>query len=332
MTPGFFSASIFPGGLHLSLDTPNLSRILKMNRQKKAYLYAVTALIFWSTVASAFKITLRHLGFIEMLLYASSVSTATLAAILVAQGKAEQLKACTMREILQSAFLGLLNPFLYYLILFKSYELLPAQEAQPLNYTWPIMLTLLSAVMLRQRISAASLMAIGVSFSGVLVISTHGDISGLKFTNPAGALLALSSSLIWALFWILNVKDRRDEIVKLFLSFFFGSVYTLIAVTVLIGEFACPPAAGLIGAAYIGLFEMGITFLVWLKALSASKTTAQVSNLIYLSPFLSLFLISAAVGEKIMVSTIVGLMLIVSGIIIQQYAGINTADRPGGTS
>lgn len=302
-----------------------------MNGQKKAYLYAVTAVIFWSTVASAFKITLRHLGFIDMLLYASSVSAATLAVILMAQGKAGQLRACTTGEVLRSAFLGLLNPFLYYLILFKSYELLPAQEAQPLNYTWPIMLTVMSAVMLRQRISAASLAAIAVSFTGVLVISTHGDIFGLKFANPAGAVLAVSSSLIWALFWILNVKDRRDEVVKLFLSFFFGSIYTLMAKAALIGEFSFPPAAGLAGAAYIGLFEMGITFLVWLKALSASKTAAQVSNLVYLSPFISLFLISIVVGEKILASTIVGLVLIVSGIIIQQYAGIKTVRRSDGT-
>ena len=33
---------------------------------------------------------------------------------------------------------GFLNPFLYYIILFKAYSLLPAQEALSLNYTWPL--------------------------------------------------------------------------------------------------------------------------------------------------------------------------------------------------
>ena len=38
------------------------------------------------------------------------------------------------------------------------------------------------------------------------------------------------------------------------------------------------------------MFEMGITFFFWLKALQLAKTTDKVSNLVYLAPFLSLFL------------------------------------------
>jgi drug/metabolite transporter (DMT)-like permease len=66
---------------------------------------------------------------------------------------------------------------------------------------------------------------------------------------------------------------------------------------------------------------MGITFVVWLKALQLSRTTAQVSNLVYAAPFLSLFFIHFIVGEEILFSTVVGLILIVSGMVIQQFAG-----------
>jgi len=80
-----------------------------------------------------------------------------------------------------------------------------------------------------------------------------------------------------------------------------------------------PKIPGFTSAVYIGLFEMGITFVLWLKALKLSKTTAQVSNLIYLTPFLSLLIINIMIGEKILISTIIGLILIVMGIIMQQY-------------
>jgi drug/metabolite transporter (DMT)-like permease len=196
---------------------------------------------------------------------------------------------------------------------------LPAQEAQPLNWTWPIMLVLLSIAILKQPIRWASVLAIVVSFTGVLVISTRGDVLGFRFTNLPGALLALGSSVIWALFWIYNVKDRRDEIVKLFLNFVFGSIFTLAAV-LLFGEIRVPPLAGILGVIWVGLFEMGITFVTWLKALQLSRTTAQVSNLVYAAPFLSLFLIHFIVGEEIFPSTIVGLVLIVAGVVVQQYA------------
>jgi len=288
-----------------------------LDNQKKAYLYAAATVLLWSTVASAFKLTLRSLSFIQMLLIASLVSTAVLFLILLVQGKLSDVKASSRKDLARSAFLGLLNPFIYYLILFKAYDVLPAQEAQPLNWTWPIMLVLLSSVLLKQKIGLRSIFAILVSFMGVLVISTRGNLLDLSFTNPVGAALALSSSVVWALFWIYNVKDSRDETLKLFLSFGFGSLYILITMLLFFKTGPFDPV-GMLGAAYIGLFEMGLTFVFWLKALKLSRTTAQVSNLVYLAPFISLFFIALIVGEEIRISTITGLILIISGIIIQR--------------
>jgi len=290
-----------------------------MERQTKAYLYAGATVLLWSTVASAFKLTLGHLGFLEMLLGASVVSFTALLLIVLAQGKIAAVLACTKEDIARSAALGFLNPFFYYVILFKAYSVLPAQEAQPLNWTWPIMLVLLSIAILKQPIRWVNVLAIVISFSGVLVISTRGDVLAFRFTNLPGAMLALGSSVIWALYWIYNVKDRRDEIVKLLLNFAFGSLFTLAAV-LFFGDLRVPPTAGLLGILWIGLFEMGITFVTWLKALQLSRTTAQVSNLVYAAPFLSLFLIHFIVGEEILPSTVMGLFLIVAGVIVQQYA------------
>ncbi len=179
------------------------------------------------------------------------------------------------------------------------------------------MVVILSAVVLKQRIGIKAVLAILVSFSGVLVISTRGDLLGLQFSNPLGAGLAVSSSLVWASFWIFNIKDTRDEVVKLFLSFTFGSAYILAACLLYPEPWSFSPV-GLLGGAYIGLFEMGLTFVFWLKALRLSRTTAQVTNLVYLAPFISLFFISVIVGEEIRISTVTGLILIISGILIQR--------------
>jgi len=289
-----------------------------MDQQKQAHVYAVTAVLLWSTVASAFKISLRYLDYLQLLFFSSIVSTLTLFLILLVQNKLSLLKEYSRKDYLHSLMLGFMNPFLYYMVLFKAYSLLPAQEAQPLNYTWSIMLVLLSIPLLKQKIKFISIIAILISYSGVLIISTHGDVSTFKFTNPYGVLLALGSAVIWALFWIYNIKDKRDEVAKLFLNFIFGFFFILIA-TLFSSKMKAPSMAGLLGASYVGLFEMGITFVLWLKALKLSNTTAQVSNLIYLSPFVSLVLIHFVAGERILFSTIIGLIFIVAGILIQQY-------------
>jgi drug/metabolite transporter (DMT)-like permease len=293
-------------------------------QHRLAYLYAALAVGFWATSATAFKLSLAHVGQLPLLLLATLVSTGVFLAYLAATGRLTLLRAFTGRDYLWSAGLGLLNPFLYYLILFKAYALLPAQEAQPINFVWPLTLVLLSIPLLGQRIRFTSIFAIFISFLGVVVIATHparpGDILGFRFSNGPGVLLALGSTIIWALFWVVNTRDRRDEAVRLFVNFVFASAYILILVLML-GKVRVGGWKGLLGGVYVGLFEMGITFLVWLKALKCARTTAHVVNLIYLVPFLSLLVIALVLGERILPSTVVGLLFIVAGIVLQKAWG-----------
>ncbi|MCU0913778.1 MAG: DMT family transporter [Planctomycetes bacterium] len=293
-------------------------------QHKLAYVYAMLAVVFWATSATAFKLALRHVGQLPLLLVASVTSTGIFLAYLAATNRLKLLGTFTRKDWLWSAGLGLLNPFLYYVILFRAYALLPAQEAQPINFVWPLTLVLLSIPLLGQRIRLASFLAILISFSGVVVIATHPtqpqDILAFHFSNGPGVLLALGSTIIWALFWVLNTKDRQDEAVRLFVNFLFASAYIVLAV-LLFGPTHVGGWRGLLGGLYVGLFEMGITFLVWLKALRSAKTTAHVVNLIYLVPFLSLLVIALVLGEEILPSTVAGLLLIVTGIILQKVWG-----------
>lgn len=291
--------------------------------QRRAYVYAWIVVLIWSTVASAFKISLRYLAFTQLVLYATFVSMIALLVILAAQKKLSLLVGCTARDYARSSFLGFLNPFLYYLVLLKAYSLLPAQQAVSLNYTWAIQLVILSIPLLKQRIGFRSVTAVIISYFGVVIIATRGDIAGLRIFNATGIFLALGSAIIWALFWIFNIKDQRDEVVKLFLNFLIGFVFIL-GYLLIFDHIAVPSPVGMLGAGYIGLFEMGITFVLWLKALRLSRTTAQITNLIYLTPFLALIFINIIVGERILISTTIGLAFIVSGIILQRYSFQNT--------
>jgi len=236
--------------------------------------------------------------------------------VLVIQKKTHLIRHSSWRDIGHSALLGLLNPFLYYFVLLQAYNVLLAQEAAALNYIWPVVLTLLSIPLLKQKIGWISMAAILISFVGTIIIATKGEPGSLKFENPLGVGLALGSAIFWSLFWIFNVRDHRDEVIKLFYNMVFGFLYTLIAALIL-GKLQTPHILGLAGSVYIGIFEMGITFVFWLKALKLSETTAKVTNLIFIAPFLSLIIISFAVGERIMGSTFIGLIFIMSGIAMQ---------------
>ena len=293
-----------------------------MDQTKSSYIYAGLAVLFWSTVPTAFKISLGELDILTMLTIATLTSTLVLMIVVLTSGKWSLIRTSSRKDVFNSAILGLINPFLYYLILLRAYKLLPAQVAQPLNMIWPIILVFLSVLILGQKIAGKSFAALFISFAGVYLISSQGKPFRFGGSDITGVLLATGSSIFWAFYFILNVKDKRDEAVKLFLNFLFGSIYLLTAVILTGNWHVVPGLKGALGSIYIGIFEMGITFFFWLKALSMASTTDKVSNLVYFAPFISLVFVHFILKEPVYYTTPAGLLLIIGGILVQNRKSV----------
>ncbi len=114
--------------------------------ERRALGFGLAAVLLWSTVATAFKLTLAEFSPIQMLTIASMVSAMALLVICALQGKLGQVVSTFLANPWYYLMLGLINPLAYYLILFKAYDLLPASQAQAINYSWAITLTLMAAV------------------------------------------------------------------------------------------------------------------------------------------------------------------------------------------
>lgn len=287
-----------------------------MTQNTKSFLYTISAVLLWSTVATAFKLTLEGMNYLQLLFYSSLASTSILF-LIVYSTERDHLKLVFQKKyLIKNLLLGFINPFLYYLVLFKAYSLIPAQEAQPLNYTWPIAISIFSAIFLKQKITFKIFLGMIISFAGVLIIVSRGDIFSFKFHNILGSSLALGSSIIWASFWTLNLLDKRSSSIKLLSAFIFGSIIIFLYI-LFFNSFHLSNYKFLIGSTYVGFFEMGITFFLWMKGLQLSLNKAKTSTLAYLSPFISLVFIGLVLGEKILPSSITGLFFIVGGIVFQ---------------
>ena len=286
-------------------------------REKKSFAFAASAVLFWSTVATAFKLTLKGMSFAQLLFFASSTSFVVLFLIAFSTQREELERFFSYASVKRNFLLGLISPFLYYLVLFKAYSLLPAQEAQPLNYTWPLMIAIFAVIFLKEKLRLKMLIGLLLAFTGVVIISTRGHILTLRFHDIWGVTLAFGSSIIWAAFWVLNLKDERNAVIKLTGAFFWGVIYSAIYVF-LFDSFKIQNWQSLLGAVYTGLFEMGLTFFLWLKALELSGNRGKTSTLAYFSPFLSVLFIAFVLNEKILPSSIIGLFLIVGGVLYQR--------------
>ena len=289
-----------------------------MKDSSKSLLYVTIAVASWSTVASAFKIALRHYSYYELLLVASITATLLFAIVISIQRKWHLLKKITSKDWGLFVITGLLSPAGYYLILFKAYELLPAQIAQSINYSWAIVLTLLLALFMRQRIPALKYIGMGISFGGVALISLASQtIVGVNL-SVTGLLLALLSAFVWASFWILNKKNNHiDNVLALFASFCFGTLFLILGSIFV--DVQLNSVNGMLSAIYVGLFEMAIPFIFFGLALKKTDNPALINQLCYLSPFISLFIIRSVLGEQIYLTTFIGLILIVGGILFNEY-------------
>ncbi len=288
-----------------------------MKANTQAVIYAGAAVLSWSTIATALKVALKYQTHFEMLLIASSTALLFFLMIVTVQKKWSKVNQLSGKQWRTFAGIGLLNPVAYYLILFKAYDLLPAQIAQPLNYTWPIVLLILLAAFAHQPIPPRKYIGMFISLGGIVLITMSSGQGG-KNASAVGIALALSSAILWASYWLINNRQRKvDTSVALLITFLFGTVYLILAASIIgIHSYSL---SGLLSSMYVGCFEIAIPFIFFGLAMRKTTNPALINQMCYFSPFLSLLFITLVLGEQIVFTTYLGLILIVGGIIFNQY-------------
>ncbi|MBP7293317.1 MAG: DMT family transporter, partial [Bacteroides sp.] len=249
-----------------------------MTQDNKAIVYAAIAVLSWSTVASAFKIALRYLSSFELLLVASCTAFLIFLFTLLARNKWKGVKNLSASQWRWFALLGLLNPVTYYLVLFRAYDLLPAQVAQPVNYSWPILLLILLSLFAGQSIPKIKYVGMLLSLGGVVLISAGTGLSDKLEFSVTGFLLAFLSAFLWAGYWMVSNKRKEvDAIIALTVTFFFGSAYLLIASLWM--EPVVLPVQALLSGMYVGAFEIGIPFVCFGMAIQLTSNATLVNQM-----------------------------------------------------
>ena len=292
------------------------NQLMSDPQQRRAIRLGLTAVALWSTAATAFKLALGYLTPLQLVTLATLVSWCFLALRLLNAERWQGLQATSQRERLHCLLLGWLNPCLYYLVLFAAYERLPAQEAMAINYSWGLTLALMAAPLLGQKVSPRALLSAGISYVGILIIATRGAPASLDFAEPWGVGLALLSTVLWSLYWVMNTRTTVAPEAGLFLNFS-GALPVLLLLCTLAGTPLPDGWEGWAGGVYVGLFEMGAAFILWLGAMKAARSTLTISSLIFLSPPLSLLFIWLIAGEPLEQHTLFGLGLILLGLWMQ---------------
>ena len=281
-----------------------------------AVVLTLLTILLWSTVATAFKLALNDWSPLIVLFFSAFFSWVFLLFSVIWQGQLFQSFLFFKQQPLRSFLLGVCNPFLYFWVLFEAFRYLPAQQAQAIIYSWPMLLCLFAFFLKEVQLQRKAIVALLVAYAGVILVISQGSFN-LASLPLYGFSMALLSTVIWALYWLITKQLQQPPLIALFIHFSIGLPFIVLAVLIL----EPIPVLNLHTLAlclHIGLFEMGFTFLLWLRALRIGDNIALLSNLTLLTPFFSMMIIASVLKEPIHWSAFMGLFLIVTAVFYQQ--------------
>lgn len=282
---------------------------------KKSYFYAFVSIFFWSTTTSVSKLLLHSISTIQVMAVSSVFASLFLFLVNLKKGNLKQLKTYTPRDYLVIAGVGFLGMFLYRMLLFMGVARLLASQAMIVNYLWPIMAVLAGCVLLKEKLTARKAIAVMMSFLGVIIVTTGGNLKSLTGTNLSGTLFCAVAAVFYGLFVAINKGLKYDSFVSMM---FYNAVAAVCAIlgTLFRGEALLLTLPQNLGLVWVGVCNTAIGFLAWDLAMKTGET-AKVANLAYITPFLSLVIAYFLLGDPITVWSVGGLMVIVAGIFLQ---------------
>ena len=291
---------------------------------KKAYLCAATAIICWSTVATVVKLLLGSLTSMQVLCISSFFAAVALLIYNLVSGNIKALKKYKPRDYLITVLIGIPGTFLYYVFYYSGTAYMPASQAFIINYLWPIMSVVFACIILKEKMTGRRALAITTSFLGVIVV-TGADLTSLNSDTLIGAGFCILGAISYGIYTALNQKAGYDK--RLSMMFFYFTSFLLTSIINLLSD-GLPKISlvQMLGFAWNGVFTMAVANTAWMLALETGKT-ARISNLAYITPFLSLVWTALILKEDISPFSVIGLGIIVLGIFIQLGDKDKTPDK-----
>ncbi len=282
---------------------------------KQEYMYAGISIFLWSTTATVTKLLLGSLNSMQIMLASSLFAFVFLFFVTFAKGTLKELKTYKLRDYIQISIIGTIGIFLYHLFLYLGIDRMNASQAFIINYLWPIMTVVFACILLKEKMTFRKSIAILLSFLGVVVVTANGNLFQMEKNSITGAFYCIVAALSYGLFSVLNKQKSYDKYLSMMLYYFVSAIISFLYILITRDWFVLS-VGQTIGMIWIGIFTTATAFTTWALAL-AKGDTAKISNLAYITPFLSLVWTWVILKEPLTISSVIGLLIIVSGILIQ---------------
>lgn len=285
---------------------------------ERGYLYLILTIILWSATPAVAKLALGELNNFQLLFYTSIIGVISLFLVNLFQRKLNYLKNYSKKDYLKMFGMGIIGIYLYYIFLYGSFAIAPAGQVNVINYLWPVFVVIFSIFLLKEKFNYKTILAILVSFFGALIIFTKGNL--LIFDNQymLGYLLAVIGAVCYGLFSVLGKKLEYEKFSSM-LVYYISATILIIPTTIITSGILIPKSIiTIISILVLGGIMNSIGFVFWFKAIKLGDTH-KTANYIYIVPFLAMIWTYVLNSEQILLSSLVGLGLVIIGTLIQAF-------------
>lgn len=192
---------------------------------------------------------------------------------------------------------GTLGLFGFHALYFTAIRHAPPVEANLINYAWPLLIVLLSALLPGERLRLQHVLGAGLGLSGVAAILVGGQSAAIGSGIQLGHAAAAAAALWWAAYSVLSRRLRGvpTEAVALYCC---ATALLSAGAHLLFEPTVWPAGAREWGAVVLlGIFPVGLAFFAWDHGVKHGDIQVLGAGA-YAAPLLStLTLVAAGYGE-----------------------------------
>ncbi len=286
-----------------------------MNLKNGFHPYAIITILFWSLAYVLTRLTMQHftafsLGFLRYLI--ASVMLLAVAAF-------TKMKMPCVKDIPLFIVSGCVGFFFYMIAFNQGQAVVSSATGSVVIATAPVITALFARLVYREKLKGFQWIAILIEFVGVAVLTLMNG----KFSVNKGLFWLLLASLALSGYNLLQRKltKKYTALQASTYSIFFGTIMLAVFAPTAVREISHAPAIQYVYLAILGICSSAIAYVAWAKAFSKAKKTSQVSNYMFVTPFLASMFGFLLAGEVPDVATLVGGGIIILGVLIFNFGG-----------
>lgn len=280
-----------------------------MTNKTKATILVLICIILWAMIPPTAKYAQSTLDNHQFLFWSSLISFICLFLTTIVKKQTYHITKHKIKDWLKIVVLGLLGTYIYYLFLYLGYKEAKGLEVLVIQYTWPILIVLLSIFILSEKLNINKIISICLGFIGVIFVLTKGDFSNIYFSNLEVILFVALGAFSFALFSVLSKKVHYEPISTTAIYFFVATIASYFSM-VYYSSFSFPASNEWFAILLNGILLNGFSYLLWISALKNSEAS-YLAPFIFITPILSAIYLIIFFDEALELAYIIGLICVV---------------------